>query len=256
MRSVLLVGLGILLLCTACTDDGKGDAGGAGSSSEAGADTGAEDNGRPRRRIELDLEEGAERARGGDSENTDGEGPSRIAEDPDASPFVVPGGDIVHAIPRDVVIGPLQNRYAAASQTRTVVEVADRFLAAVLEAFSSATMEDEVAEKLSEEVSRQGREELLDWIGFNLGRAPAPEEYRIGELRFDGDDTAWCPVVFRRNGATADGELHLSRLQAAEEPSRWYVTDLLVQFGRLSDEDNEEIERFEPTEYSRAPLAY
>jgi hypothetical protein len=252
MRSVLLIGLGVLLLCTACTDDGKGGAGDAASTTQAGA----EDDGRRRRRIELDLQDGAERARAGDAEDSDSEDPSRLAEQPDASPFVVSGGDIVHAIPQDMVIGRLQNRYAEGSQVRTVVEVAERFLAAVLEAFSSTKMEDEVADTLSEEVSPERREELLDWIGFSLGRAPAPEEYRIGELRFDGDDTAWCPVVFRRNGATADGELHLSRLQSGGESARWYVTDLLVQFGRLSDEDNEEMERFEPTEYSSAPLPY
>ena len=262
----------------ASTGTGPGGDGAAGAGDSAGDGTSQEARESPR--IQLDLQDRGDRDadnapspdtmtdpgaaqpgapdaaadgntdRGGDSAEpetvADREARRRISELGNPSPFVLPGGQIVRAMPQDMVIGPLQDRLPARPEERGVVTVAHRFLAALVDAGSGldTALEDVVPER---------RDAVRDWLVFSLDRYPAPQAARLGEVEWDGTDQAWFPFVFRRGTATAAGEIHLASTSGDGEPL-WQVTDVLVQFGDLTDEDREEVERFEPTEYPATRL--
>ncbi|MFP4483717.1 MAG: hypothetical protein ACLFO1_02575 [Spirochaetaceae bacterium] len=296
---LLVVVIALVLLCTACRENRKGDDSGAGSAGADGSavpipdadsgrrtaerDGGAEEptdqRARESRRIQLDLlrpddpgagpsedsdtadatpgsaespapgpsgTDGGDREEAADEAETTAEREARrrISELDNPSPFVLPGGGIVRAMPRDMVIGSLQDRFPSAPDERSVASVAHRFL----ESLTAGDHAEGALDAAMEDVAPDRRDELREWLTFSLERYPAPRSVRLGEIEWEGSDRAWLPFVFRRGRAAAAGEVHLAVASEGEE-SRWHVTDVLVQFGELSDEDREEVERFEPTEY-------
>lgn len=266
-RRLLVLLVLVLLLCTACAENRKGEeAGGqeaeAAGGSEPGGEVGNGQSAEPAEedragRVQLELDEPADRpeeadrrdARSAEGRNAAADAaravPPGLSVLSNPDPFGLPGGEIVRDTPSDTTIGALQDRWSLSPAEEAVIRPAERFLERLL----AMSPEDPRMDELLSEVAPERRSEMADWLRFSLERFPGPTGARLGELRRDDDSRAWMPVLLRREGARASGELHLSL-----GSGRWFVTDLLVQFGDLAEEGNEDLERFEPTEYpARSP---
>ena len=225
-----------------------------------------ESSSRPGERIELTAPGGEENAADaaasrGDAEDgaeaeTDvpaaGDNAGRLEVDNDADPFVLPGGEIVQVMPHDTRIGLLQNRFSENSEERRIVAVATRFAEALVAGEPDA---------MAAEIAPERQDALMDLLTFSLQAETRPDRVRFGKIEREAEGEVWMPIALRRGDRASEGEMYLLR-SGEGAASRWYVRDLLVQFGELADEEkfaddeNKEVERFEPTEYPRSPLRY
>ena len=223
-----------------------------------------ESSSRPGERIELTAPGGEENAADAAASRGDAEGGAqaeadagtgvpaagdnagRLEVDNDADPFVLPGGEIVQVMPHDTRIGLLQNRFSEKSEERRIVAVATRFAEALVAGEADAMAAD---------IAPERQDALMDLLTFSLQAKTRPDRVRFGEIEREAEGEVWMPIALRRRDRASEGEIYLLRSREGAA-SRWYVRDLLVQFGELADEGNTEVERFEPTEYPTSPLRY
>lgn len=213
-----------------------------------------ESRSRPGERIELTAPGGEENAADAAASRGDAEADPPAAGDNagrlevynDADPFVLAGGEIVQVMPHDTRIGLLQNRFSEKSEERRIVAVATRFAEALVAGEADAMAAD---------IAPERQDALMDLLTFSLQAKTRPDRVRFGEIEREAEGEVWMPIALRRRDRASEGEIYLLRSREGAA-SRWYVRDLLVQFGELADEGNTEVERFEPTEYPTSPLRY
>jgi hypothetical protein len=151
----------------------------------------------------------------------------------------------VQVLPEDFKIGPLADLVGADRSTLEMITVATRFL----EALQDGAVD---GESLLAEV----RQELTTSIRYYLEQDLIPVNYRIGaittESYAEGDQaqsplqhrTAWMNLRLFGSPGVSEGELYLER-----SAGRWYVSDLQIDFERMSREYVREEEVYYPSTY-------
>ncbi len=151
----------------------------------------------------------------------------------------------IQVLPEDFKIGPLADLVAVDRSTLEMIAVATRFL----EALQEGTVE---GESLLSEV----RQELTTSIRYYLEQDLIPVNYRIGAITTEsyaqGDQaqsplqqrTAWMNLRLFGSPGVSEGELYLER-----SAGRWYVSDLQIDFERMSQEYVREEEVYYPSTY-------
>ena len=153
--------------------------------------------------------------------------------------------DSVQVLPEDFKIGPLADLVGIDRNTVEMVTVSTRFL----NALQKGTVDQET---LHAEV----REELTTSIRYYLERDLIPVNYRIGaittESYTEGDQQqsplqysgAWMNIRLFGTPGVAEGELYLER-----SGSRWYVSDLQIDFETIGEQYVKEEEAYYPSTY-------
>jgi hypothetical protein len=151
----------------------------------------------------------------------------------------------VEVLPEDFKIGLLADLVGVDRSTLEMVSVTTRFLNALQE----GTVQGESLQK-------EMREELTNSIGYYLQRDLIPLNYRIGAITTEAyaereqssshlqHPRAWMNIRLFGSPGVCEGELYLER-----SGGRWYISDLQIDFERMSQEYVREQEAYYPSTY-------
>jgi len=155
------------------------------------------------------------------------------------------GSDAVQ--PEDFKIGLLAGLVETSRNEREIIKVTKRFLDGLREGrVLTDTLESSIAE------------ELQSSIQYYLDKDLLPQEYRIGAITTTSKQqpvgesttnpgektTAWMNVRFFGSPGVSEGEIYL-----ADITGRWYVSDLQIDFEKLSEAYDREEEKYYPSIY-------
>jgi hypothetical protein len=136
-------------------------------------------------------------------------------------------------LPEDFAIGPLADVRDSAAAEDGAIDLADRFLAAL------------VAGKVDRSLLAPDAEaRVSDSLSYGLARAHAPIAFRIGApRRREGGEITAAVRLFSSVG-TSEGEIYL-----AESASQWLVADLQLNMAELAVARAKPKERYFPSAY-------
>ena len=117
-------------------------------------------------------------------------------------------------VPEDFVIGLLQDWWEENQHVRAVVPVVEKFLGAFVRGTVSETL-----------LLPEKREYLSRTLNYHIQQGDVPEEYRIGSITLEQNQTAVATLRFFAQFGSATGDIYLTKAG-----NRWYISDIQTGF--------------------------